>query len=89
MESIRATEDLVIELWPGGELSEQPLLKVKSLAGERNEEPQTVIVHLSEVPALRSALAEAAALLAAMEGGEHEETSFDWAVTDPPWPQLA
>ncbi len=45
-----------------------------------------MIVYLSKVPALRSALAEAAALLAAMEGGEHEETSFDWAVTDPPWP---
>jgi hypothetical protein len=64
MRTVKATDDLVIELWPADTAWDEPALKIKSLSGERNGVQQVVIAFLDEVRPLLAALAEAAELLA-------------------------
>jgi hypothetical protein len=65
MRTIKATDDLVIELWPAGTAWDEPALKIKSLSGERDGVQQVVVVFWDEVSPLIAALVEAAELLAA------------------------
>ena len=65
MRTIKATDDLVIELWPAGTAGDEPVLKIKSLSGERDGVRQVVIVFWEEISHLIAALTEAAELLAA------------------------
>jgi hypothetical protein len=65
MRTIKATDDLVIELWPAGTAWDEPSLKIKSLSGERDGVQQVVVVFWDEVSPLIAALVEAAELLAA------------------------
>jgi hypothetical protein len=67
MRTIKATDDLVIELWPAGTAWDEPVLKITSLSGERNGVQQVVIVFLDEVSYLIMALTEAAELLVGEE----------------------
>lgn len=76
METIRATDDLVIELH-SKEDDAEPMLKVKNLSGELGGESGTILIYLPDVPALCEALSEAAALLAA-ETDEYGETTSNW-----------
>jgi hypothetical protein len=69
MRTIKATDDLVVELWPAGTAWDEPVLIVKSLSGERNGLQQIVIVALDEVGPLVAALTEAAEALAGEEVG--------------------
>jgi wyosine [tRNA(Phe)-imidazoG37] synthetase (radical SAM superfamily) len=69
MRTIKATDDLVVELWPAGTAWDEPVLKIKSLSGEHDEVQQVVIVFLDEVSHLIAALAEAAEALAREEAG--------------------
>ena len=64
---IKASDDLVVEMWPSGGAGDPALLKVKNLAAERDGEDQHVVVFLNEVGSLIVALGEAAANLAAYE----------------------
>jgi hypothetical protein len=65
MRTIKATDDLVIELWPAATSGEEPVLTIKSLSGERDGVQQVVVVFWEEISHLIAALAEAAELLAA------------------------
>jgi hypothetical protein len=65
MRTIKATDDLVIELWPAGTSGEEPVLTIKSLSGERDGVQQVVVVFWEEISHLIAALTEAAELLAA------------------------
>jgi hypothetical protein len=67
MRTIKATDDLVVELWPAGTAWDEPVLKIKSLSGERNGVQQVVIVALDEVGPLVATLTEAAGALAGEE----------------------
>jgi hypothetical protein len=67
MRTIKATDDLVVELWPAGTAWDEPVLKIKSLSGERNGVQQVVIVALDEVGPLVATLTEAAEALAGEE----------------------
>ncbi|MEJ2555056.1 MAG: hypothetical protein P8186_02240 [Anaerolineae bacterium] len=69
MRTIKATDDLVVELWPAGTAWDEPVLKIKSLSGERNGVQQIVIVALDEVGPLVATLTEAAEALAGEEVG--------------------
>jgi hypothetical protein len=69
MRTIKATDDLVIELWPAGTAGDETVLKIKSLSGERNGVQQVVIVFWEEVSHLIAAPTEAAELLAAEAKG--------------------
>jgi wyosine [tRNA(Phe)-imidazoG37] synthetase (radical SAM superfamily) len=69
MRIIKATDDLVVELWPAGTAWDEPVLKIKSLSGERNGVQQVVIVALDEVGPLVATLTEAAEALAREEAG--------------------
>ena len=66
MKTIQATNDLLLELWPAGQVSERPVVAICNLAAEAGGERQTVIVRLHEVRHLIDALAEAAVTLAEM-----------------------
>jgi hypothetical protein len=65
MRTIKATDDLVIELWPAATFGEEPVLTIKSLSGERDGVQQVVVVFWEEISHLITALAEASELLAA------------------------
>ncbi len=65
--AMKAAGDLVVEPWHSGGPGDPALLKIKSLAAERDGEDQHVIVFLNEVSPLIVALAKAAADLAAYE----------------------
>lgn len=67
MRTIKATDDLVVELWPAGTAWDEPVLKIKSLSGERDDVQQVVIVFLHEVRPLVTTLTEAAEELAGQE----------------------
>jgi len=64
MTLIQVTDDLVIEVWPGGE-ADEPLLKVRSLSqGVDGETPPGVlIVYAEEIGPLVEALFQAMTLL--------------------------
>jgi hypothetical protein len=64
MRTIKATDDLVIELWPAATSGEEPVLTIKSLSGERDGVQQVVVVFWEEISHLIAALTEAAELLA-------------------------
>lgn len=63
MRTLQATDDLVVEVWPGGE-GGHPLVKVRSLALERDGEAVgVVVVWPEEMDGLIAALVEARAEL--------------------------
>ena len=67
VETIKATEDLVVEVWPDwGAAGDTPLVKVRSLSLERDGEasPGMVVVFADELEHLVAALAEAREALA-------------------------
>ena len=66
MRTIKATDDLVIEVWPSGDDNEGPMVRLRSLAQERDGDttPGAVVIWPSEVRHLIDTLAEAAGLLA-------------------------
>ena len=66
-QTIRATEDLVVELWPAGDAASEPLLKIRSMGTE-----DAVVVYLDEVRHLVAALVDAATQLAEAEVGRHD-----------------
>jgi hypothetical protein len=61
---IKATDDLVIDLWPGTGPDDPPLLKLRSLATEADGEAQAIFILLNEVRPLVAALTEAVVTLA-------------------------
>ena len=65
MNTLKVTDDLVIEIWPGSE-ADRPLLKLRSHAQGHDGEtrPGAVVVWPEEIRPLVAALAEAAGLLA-------------------------
>lgn len=68
MKTIKATDDLVLEVWPQGDdpADDRPMLRLRSLAQERDRDttPGAVVIWPSEVGHLIDALADAAAYLA-------------------------
>ena len=66
-QTIRATEDQVVELWPAGDAASEPLLKIRSIGTE-----DAVVVYLEQVRHLVGALADAATQLAEAEVGRHD-----------------
>ena len=65
MRTIKATDDLVIELWPAATSGKETVLTIKSLSGERDGVQQVVVVFWEEISHLIAALTKAAELLAA------------------------
>ena len=65
MRTIEATNDPVIEVWPSGDDDEGPMVRLRSLAQERDRDttPGAVVIWPSELCHLIDALAEAAAYL--------------------------
>lgn len=64
MKILRVNEDLELELWPAGDVSEHPAVTIKNKAVDDEEAGQFVIVHSHEIRHLMDALAQAAVLLA-------------------------
>ena len=64
--TIQAPDDLVIEHWPTapGDSADRLMIKLRSLAAERDGEDRAVVVYLNEVRRLVAALVEGAVELA-------------------------
>ena len=70
MRTLQVTDDLILEIWPSGGEGERPLVKLRSLAAERDGEAiGAVIIYPEELDALVAALTEAAACLAGGQQG--------------------
>ena len=59
MKTVQVTEDLVLELWPAGEVTDQPVLRLRSLEAAEEGERQAVVIYLEEVRPLIDALVAA------------------------------
>ena len=66
-DTIQATDDLTVGLWPAGGADNQPHLKIRSKAME-----SAVAVYLDEVRHLIAALVDAATQLAGAEVSRHD-----------------
>jgi len=62
MLQIKATDDLILEVWPGEGEGDRTLIRLRSLSQEQDGEspPGMVIIHPAEVRHLVAALVEAA-----------------------------
>ena len=66
-QTIRATEDQVVELWPAGDAADEPLLKIPGIGTE-----DAAVVYLEGVRHVVAALVNAATQLAEAEVGRHD-----------------
>lgn len=64
MKILPVNDDLELELWPAGDVSEYPAVTIKNKAVDDEGAGQFVIVHSHEIRHLMAALAQAAVLLA-------------------------
>ena len=64
MKTLRVNDDLELQLWPAGHVSEHPVVVITNKAVDEEEAEQAVIVHSNEIRHLIDALAQAAVLLA-------------------------
>ena len=60
---INISDDLVLEVWPGGE-KDRTLLKLRSRAMEQDGEGGAVVIYTGEIDGLVAALLEAQDILA-------------------------
>ena len=72
MRIVQVTDDLVLELWPAGEVTDRPVLRLRSLGAAEEGERQAVVIYPEEVHPLMDALVAAIAELTAPAGEDDE-----------------
>lgn len=75
MKILQVNDDLILELWPAGQVSDGPAVSIKNLATKDDDEGyQVVVVHVHEIRDLIASLAQALVFLASPsvleEGGQ-------------------